>query len=521
MRLSSMGRFAVLCLLLGLTAGRATAATYYLSPTGDDAAAGTAAAPWHTLAKATSSVRAGDTVLLNDGDYVGGADHSRSGTVAAPITYQAINLAKAVIRGDLTTANDDFYVHDCSYVNLIGLDFYKGARAGLYITTTKHVTVQHCIARYGGVQGILTSYSDDLDIEHNTCYGSGQQHGIYVSCSGDRPLIRYNTCYSNPRAGIQVNGGADARRSALGTQGDGIIDGAIIEGNILYNNGLSAAAAINLMSVRDSLIVNNLLYNNKQGGISMFDDQLGTQWGCKNNLVVFNTVYFRPTEGRWCLSFTAGSTGNVVENNILWGGYRGSYMFDNSSSFAADYNLLRERSDVGVATNGQTGAFYHFTLWKSLFSNDVHSTTADPRYVRPSIAPYDFRLVSGSPAIDSGKLDPNVTVDLTGGIRDIGIAPDLGALEGPNAPAVPSGLVVTAGTLSTTLTWKPSSVGSTYTVKRGVMPLGPFLPIAIGVTSTSFKDSGLRSAAAYWYVVSATGGDMQSANSKAVKVTIP
>jgi hypothetical protein len=51
-------------------AGWASAATYYVAPTGNDAGAGTQAAPWATFAKAQSVAVAGDTVYFRGGAYV-------------------------------------------------------------------------------------------------------------------------------------------------------------------------------------------------------------------------------------------------------------------------------------------------------------------------------------------------------------------------------------------------------------------------------------------------------------------
>lgn len=47
----------------------AQAATYYVAPSGNDSAIGSISAPWHTIAKAQSSVAAGDTVFFRGGTY--------------------------------------------------------------------------------------------------------------------------------------------------------------------------------------------------------------------------------------------------------------------------------------------------------------------------------------------------------------------------------------------------------------------------------------------------------------------
>jgi hypothetical protein len=87
-----------------------------------------------------------------------------------------------------------------------------------------------------------------------------EEHGIYVSNSGDRPVVRGNRLHDNAGAGVQLN--AD-----LSAGGDGIITDALIENNVIYGNGSAGGAAINLDGVQDSVVRNNLLYDNHATGI--------------------------------------------------------------------------------------------------------------------------------------------------------------------------------------------------------------------------------------------------------------
>src|SRR5688572_18958496 len=65
---------------------RAVPATFFVAPSGSDAAPGSNAAPWLTLQHAANQVRAGDSVIVRAGDYVG-FDLRTDGTAAAPITF--------------------------------------------------------------------------------------------------------------------------------------------------------------------------------------------------------------------------------------------------------------------------------------------------------------------------------------------------------------------------------------------------------------------------------------------------
>jgi hypothetical protein len=138
--------------------------------------------------------------------------------------------------------------------------------------------------------------------------------------------------------------------------------------------------------------------------------------------------YFRPGEGRWCVSFKNGSVGNVIQGNILSGGARGALEYDNDSSFTSDYNLVRRADGPGIATNEDIGDLYSLIGWQSLSGNDSHSLNADPKFLQPTTAPYDFRLRPGSPALDIG-IAPLVPGDLRGYPRPLGSGWDMGCYE--------------------------------------------------------------------------------------------
>jgi len=184
--------------------------------------------------------------------------------------------------------------------------------------------------------GIFTAFAEYFTAQYNECSYSSEEHGIYHSNSGDNAVLCYNTCHHNSGCGIQIN--ADP---SMG--GDGISSNNKITHNILYENGTAGGAAINLASVRDSLIANNLMYNNSAGGIAAWDDGQGYQWGSKNNKYYNNTVHM-PSNGRWAINLGNGSTGCLVKNNILIheSNFRGGLEIDGSSleGFSSDYNII-------------------------------------------------------------------------------------------------------------------------------------------------------------------------------------
>src|SRR5262249_52149473 len=152
------------------------------------------------------------------------------------------------------------------------------------------------------------SFAEGALIENNVTSRSLKEHGIYFANSADLPIIRGNTVWGNRVCGIHMNGD----RTQGGT---GIIKGALVENNVIYDNGQKGGAGINADGVQDSRFQNNLLYNNHSSGISLYRVDGGGP--SKNNVVVNNTILVA-ADGRWAINIKIGSTGNTVYNNILW-----------------------------------------------------------------------------------------------------------------------------------------------------------------------------------------------------------
>jgi hypothetical protein len=85
----------VLLFVFSISPATAQAATYYLSPTGSDAAAGSANSPWKTITKADSTVSTGDIIILKNGIYPAYQQITKSNT-----TWKAENKHQAILDGD-------------------------------------------------------------------------------------------------------------------------------------------------------------------------------------------------------------------------------------------------------------------------------------------------------------------------------------------------------------------------------------------------------------------------------------
>src|SRR5262245_2905098 len=399
---------------------RLALATFYVSPAGNDAQSGAADAPWQTLQLAANRVQAGDTVIVRPGNYVG-FDLWRSGTAANRIVFHA-EPGAAITQRNIRTA-DGINLEGAEYVTIEGFTITVMPRAGIRAVENQSVTLRNNQLDLNARWGIFTGFSYDVLIEDNVVSRSQLEHGIYVSNSGDRPIIRHNTVWGNRDNGIHMNGDA-----SMG--GDGIITGAVVEGNILYDNGGGGGSAINGDGVQNSSIRNNLIYNTHAAGISLYRiDGGGASTG---NVVANNTVLIAP-DGRWALQILDGSAGNIVRNNVFYnsGSFRGSLNISANSlpSFTSDYNAVMDRF-----TTNDGGSVLTLSQWRAATGQDAHSLVATPAQLFVNPAGADFHLSAGSPAVDAGTPLFAPPTDLEGTIRPSGSGLDIGALERPAAP---------------------------------------------------------------------------------------
>jgi hypothetical protein len=431
---------AVLCVMLLPVTSAAT--TYYVSPSGSDANAGSAAAPWRTLQKAGDVAGAGDDVIVLPGTYQGFRPRN-SGTSAAPVHFLAQPGVVVTSPGPANSNSDNIWVRNVDYVVLDGFETHSAPRAGIAVqgeptANATGVTIRNCHCHDNARWGIFTGFARDLVIEDNETAGSAIEHGIYVSNSGDRPAVRRNHVHHNRASGIQLN----ADPIQLGPdpsdpQGDGIIAQAVVEQNVIHDNGAGGGAAINLASVRSSLIRNNLLYNNHASGIAGWDDGEGSnRYGTRDNRMLGNTIV-QPSDGRWAITLLNGSTGNLIADNILYSAhsFRGVISVDASSrpGLTSDYNSVMNR----FSTDGGSTVI-SLASWQGL-GYDLHSFLATPadHFVDPAS---DFHLKERSPAIDAGTALAELPNDLDGLARPQRLGFDCGAYEAPGAPGtlVPS-----------------------------------------------------------------------------------
>jgi hypothetical protein len=416
---------ATAALLVGAAADTSDAAQYYVATTGNDGDPGTQGSPWRTLQKAGDVAGAGDTVTVAPGTYQGFRPR-KSGTAQSPVRFIAEAGVIVTSPGPANSNGDNIWVRNVDYVVIDGFESTGAPRSGIAVQgepdgNCAGVVIRNCFCHHNTRWGIFTGFARDLVLENNETSYSAVEHGIYVSNSGDRPVVRGNHAHHNNASGIQLN----ADPSQMGDdpddpEGDGIINEALIELNVIHDNGGAGGAAINLASVRASLIRNNLLHDNRASGIAGWDDGDNPAYGTRDNRILGNTIVQPPT-GRFAIVLINGSINNAVFDNILiHTGTRGSLEVDASSQIGlqSDYNIV-----VNVFSDDSD--FLTLAEWRAL-GFDAHSIIATPAAL---FAPGGYRLATTSPARDAGIARADLPSDLDGTTRPQGPQVDIGAYE--------------------------------------------------------------------------------------------
>jgi parallel beta-helix repeat protein len=432
-------------------------------------------------------------VIAGAGTY-SGFNLFTSGTAASRITFQAdpaAGVGGVVINRPNPWNNlDGINLEGASYVTVEGFTVTGQPRAGIRSVANQFDIIRNNVADANTVWGIFTGFSSDLLVENNQASRSAQQHGIYVSNSADRPVVRGNRVFENNASGIQLN--ADASQG-----GDGVISNAVIENNVLRANGAAGGASINLDGVQDSDIRNNLIQDARATGIALFRQDGAT--GSTNNRIVNNTVVvdnsLNQANGRWAVSLTGVSTGNLLKNNILFSSqsFRGalSVSADSRAGLVSDYNAVENRfsTDDGNTAIGLAG-------WQTATGQDVHSFSLNDITALNGLfvdrATGNYHLASTSAAIDRGTSVGAPPTDYEGNARPSGAGYDIGADEFVVAVLPPANTAPTISAISNlTLTYNSAASTIAFTVGDAQTPAGSLVVSVTSSNPTLFPSSGL------------------------------
>ncbi|WP_437928610.1 right-handed parallel beta-helix repeat-containing protein [Sorangium sp. So ce291] len=390
---------------VALIHGPAAAATFYVDDTGDDENGGlTPGTAWATLQHAVDTIGPGDTALVLKGVYEG-CRIASSGEAGRPKTLRAAPPGGAVVLVPGPNNQHDSTIEIETPNGVVehwvidGFEIVGGPRSGVDVRGTRDITVQRCHVHNSGRTGIFTAFSDDVVVQYNESELNGE-HGVYISNSGDFPVVRGNLLHDNFAAGVHMNGDRNF------TPGDGLISFATVEANVIWENGVGGASAINCDGVSDSVIRDNLLYRNHASGLSLYAID-GSEGSSRNE--VHDNIIVMAEDSRWVVNIPESPEGianprcNRIVKNVLYTPRldRGSILIYPGGAedpcFKSDYNVVVDRfSRDGGAT------IISLARWRRTTGQDRHSLLAPSGILFADPAIDELRLHVGSSAMDLG-----------------------------------------------------------------------------------------------------------------------
>ena len=437
----------------------APANAFVVAPNGNDAWAGSAAAPWRTLQKAADSVAEGATVLIRQGTYAGFILR-RSGTAGSPITFSAYPGEEPVIDGR-NAVKWTIRLSGVRYVRLTGLTVAGGFAeghdgGGVLVVDSSHVEVRDSLMRDNKSFGIRSYNSTHVLIEGNEV--TGNANGIRVERAGEGTRVTNNLIYDNDQMMVNTSDvpnddvGAEAV-SLVRSTGRVLVSGNYIWGNraLSYDYGYDGGA-FSIYAASNWTISDNVTWDNENVletgtdaaktacdgntftrnlnyGATTVGRTHGMVLRCASNMLVANNTFSGIGYFVFAVSHNKGGWGGSIDglcivNNIVSISSGEVYRIENAmpASFAIDYNLSHVSGSAviaaGVPNHGSTTSLATFRAWTGY---DQHGLQGDPQFTDATAN--DYRLRVQSPAIDAAME--------IAGVNDgyAGPGPDIGYLE--------------------------------------------------------------------------------------------
>lgn len=450
----------------------AHAATYFVAPTGDNAAAGTLAAPWKTLAHAAATAVAGDTVELRGGTYAERVTFTRSGTAAAPIIFRAHASETPILDGSTLTVGTGWHpflwLQNVSHVTLQGLEL-----RALRTTQKNRVPIGILVSGTGTGVCLLDNHIHDLGTTY-TGKNGGDAHGIAIYGDSSSPiadlLIRGNHLHHlslGSSEALVLNGNVNGFLveknhvhdcnnigiDAIGHEGtcpdpaqdaarNGIIRLNTISainshGNPAYGNNYSAGG-IYVDGGRDILIERNTI-TTCDIGIELASEHAGQSTGgihVRNNLIHANRI-----GGIFLGGYDTGRgrTENCrIEHNTLH--QNDTLQYDNGEiHLQFDVRTTTIRHNIIVANEQRLiiGNPYTQNTGNTVDYNIVHASSGTPRWRWKNVAYTTSAAWKTATAQDAHSLfaDPLLLAPATG---DFDLRPKSPAIDAGDPAFVPA-----------------------------------------------------------------------------------
>ncbi len=382
-----------LTLLVALSFG----VNYHVAKTGSNSNTGLDSVnAYLTIGKLASVFAAGDTGWCYNGRFDETLTFYNAGTAAAPIVLRSKNPRACTLAGFLYIGQKHFRFE--RFTQLDGIRIENTADTCVVCSCEIRPIELHGASRQ---VGIYTGWSTGPnDFNHGSLFQYNVVHGFGTGGTGDghythhaRQLrILHDTVYDCERNNMQIYHTNDSVEVAYCVSYNAIHSTGIlydgkrgnIHHNICYNNPQGIRLQMEAAEGGHNKVWNNVCYNNGTN-FSLADSGFDS---------VYNNLFISPTNREMSLEGAA---------------YNRSWF---------NYNLY------GI--NDSFAGYANYAAWKAAWGQNANSINVDPTVVDTSAL--NFRLLTGSPAIDAGwpltatgyDFDGNAVPSPAAGAFDIG-----------------------------------------------------------------------------------------------------
>jgi parallel beta-helix repeat protein len=278
------------------------------------------------------------------------------------------------------------------------------------------ITLRGNVVRGGARLGIDVSAEGVVVVENNVASGNGGSGISIQSCAGAPPLdatpAPEPTPTPSPRCRVGPSGPvlpvlSNNRVDGNGSHGMFIADAesGLVQNNEIFANG---ATGVTLRGAPDFLLINNLIFRNGEEGVAA-----GSAGRAAPNVMIVNNTFYDNAEWGVEIGSPGGtSPGALVLNNIFQrNGCRrnpGACRAEGGGSTPGGPNgigVLNENVAPLEGVRSTCGYVAGFNVTVDAYGfktpRNVYDVIADPAFVDADGG--DFRLRSGSPAIDAGS----------------------------------------------------------------------------------------------------------------------
>jgi len=396
----------------------------YVAPNGNDSNPGTESQPWLTIQQAANTLTAGDTAYIRAGTYAERVFPQNSGDAGQYITYAAYPGETATIDGASIVMPEWtglFDITNRAYIRVSGLRILNSGpnlhNSGILADTSSHIIIEDNYIYNSTDSGIGVWTCSDVTVDGNeveTACTRGYNECISVGVT-DGFEVKNNHVHHSAKEGICTKDGSSNGKVFGNKVHDTVRVGYYVDaqdkhtynievfGNVAHDineNGFAIASEVGGL-LENVKVYNNVAYNNGWTGLQVTACCIATH-PMANIQIVNNTFYNngKPPWGGGIYLENPQAQGVVIRNNICSQNLTFQLAVSQdvpAGNFTADHNLI----DGYRGSDGEI----HGEAWVEGYPQFASSATAN------------FRLLSGSPAIDAGKSTDAPLTDFAGVMR--------------------------------------------------------------------------------------------------------